>query len=109
MVKSPTKAMAKLIKATEAAAEATAHAMRTDWTAQRQEHWQRNHVKVISCKVSVEEHAAIMEQCRAAHCTRYALLRLLLAQYLTAVGAELESDTHRGGLEQERPPLTRRP
>ena len=85
MVKSPTKKMASMIKATTKAAQATAYAMRTDWEAQRQEHWQRNHVKVISCKVSVEEHAAILKQCREAHCTRYALLRLLVMEYLHAM------------------------
>ena len=85
MVKSPTKKMASMIKATTKAAQATAYAMRTDWEAQRQEHWQRNHLKVISCKVTDEEHAAIMRHCREAHCTRYALLRLLLIQYLKAM------------------------
>lgn len=84
-MKSPTKAMAKLTAAAAKAAEATAAAMRNDWEAQRQEHWQRNHVKVISCKVSATEHATILKQCREAHCTRYALLRLLIIQYLQAM------------------------
>lgn len=84
-MKSSTKAMAKLATATAKAAQATAAAMRNDWEAQRQEHWQRNHVKVISCKVSADEHATILKQCQAAHCTRYALLRLLVIQYLQAM------------------------
>lgn len=85
MVKSPTKAMAATMRATTKAAQAVARAMKTDWAAQRQEHWQRNHVKVISCKVTLEEHAAILKQCQEAHCSRYALLRLLLIEYLEAM------------------------
>lgn len=77
-MRSPAKALA----ATAHAAERVAAAMREDWTVQRQEHWQREHIKVISCKVSKDEHAAIMRHCKAAHCTRYALLRLLVIQYL---------------------------
>ena len=85
-MKSATKALAATVQATAEAAAITAEAMHHDWEAQRQEHWQRNHLKVISCKVTDEEHAAIMRHCREAHCTRYALLRLLLIQYLKAIG-----------------------
>lgn len=84
-MKSPTKAMTKLAAATAKAAEAVAVTMRNDWEAQRQEHWQRSHVKVISCKVTTAEHTTILKQCREAHCTRYALLRLLIIQYLKAM------------------------
>lgn len=83
-MRSPTKALV----ATAYAAKRVAEAMRHDWEAQRQEHWQRDHVKVISCKVSTEEHAAIMRHCKAAHCTRYALLRLLVIQYLQAMDGD---------------------
>lgn len=82
-MKSATKSLAASIAAAAKAAHAAAVASRTDWEAQRQEHWQRNHLKVISCKVTSEEHAAIMKHCKATHCTRYALLRLLIVQYLT--------------------------
>lgn len=84
-MKSGTKSLAATVQATANAAATVAEAMRHDWEAQRQEHWQRNHLKVISCKVTEDEHAAIMRHCKAAHCTRYALLRLLLIQYLNAV------------------------
>lgn len=84
-MKSPTKAMAATMRATAKAAKAVARTMKTDWAAQRQEHWQRNHIKVISCKVTLEEHDAILKQCREAHCSRYALLRLLLIEYLEAM------------------------
>lgn len=87
-MKSRTKALATTVAAATKAAKAAAEASRTDWKAQRQEHWQRNHMKVISCKVTMEEHTALMKHCKAAHCTRYALLRLLLVEYLSEMEGE---------------------
>lgn len=81
-MKSATKSLAASVAAAAKAAKATAAASKTDWEAQRQEHWQRSHVKVISCKVSADEYAALIKYCKAVHCTRYALLRLLIVLYL---------------------------
>jgi len=74
-MKSPTKAIRD-------AAATAAETSRTKWETQRQEHWQRDHLRTISCKISTDEHEAILKCCRIAHCTRYALLRLLITSYL---------------------------
>lgn len=81
-MKSATKSLAASVAAAAKAAKAAAADSKTDWKAQRQEHWQRAHLKVISCKVTMDEHAALLKHCKAVHCTRYALLRLLIIQYL---------------------------
>lgn len=81
-MKSTTKSLVATVAAATNAARTAAAISKTDWEAQRQEHWQRSHVKVISCKISADEHAELMRHCKAAHCTRYALLRLLIVQYL---------------------------
>ena len=48
----------------------------------RQNRWDREHIRTASCRISVEEMAALKEECRKQGTTVYGLLRYMITLYL---------------------------